>query len=98
VFVCLFDNSNDPQQLIERSIREQITIVQDNINELQKMSGDLEDDQKNLRSKIERKATELERAEKRLATLRQVRPAFMDEYEHMENELKSVYEVPSPSS
>lgn len=41
--------------------------------------------------KIERKATDLERAEKRLKSLRTVRPAFMDEYDNLQGELRVLY-------
>ena len=34
---------------------------------------------------------ELERNQKRLQTLKKVRPAFMDEYEKLEDELKKLY-------
>ena len=34
----------------------------------------------------------MERNQKRLATLKKVRPAFMDEYEKMEADLKKAYE------
>ena len=47
----------------------------------------------NLEAKIEKKRVELERNQKRLNTLKKVRPAFMDEYEKLEEELKKVYEV-----
>ena len=46
----------------------------------------------NLESKIEKKKVELERNQKRLSTLKKVRPAFMDEYEKLEAELKKLYE------
>ena len=35
---------------------------------------------------------ELERNQARLATLKKVRPAFMDEYEKLEGEMKKCYE------
>ena len=35
---------------------------------------------------------ELERNQKRLGTLKKVRPAFMDEYEKLESDLKKCYE------
>lgn len=41
-----------------------------------------------LDSKLERRRAELERAEKRLATLAAVRPAYMDEYEALEGQLQ----------
>lgn len=46
----------------------------------------------NLEAKIEKKKVELERNQKRLLTLKKVRPAFMDEYEKLEAELKRLYE------
>ena len=46
----------------------------------------------NLEAKIEKKKVELERNQKRLATLKKVRPAFMDEYEKLEDELRKLYE------
>ena len=35
---------------------------------------------------------ELERNQSRLATLKKVRPAFMDEYEKLEGDMKKCYE------
>jgi clusterin-associated protein 1 len=45
-----------------------------------------------LEAKIEKKKVELDRNQKRLLTLKKVRPAFMDEYEKLEEELKKLYE------
>uniref|UniRef100_T1IRF1 Clusterin-associated protein 1 n=1 Tax=Strigamia maritima TaxID=126957 RepID=T1IRF1_STRMM len=50
-------------------------------------------DEANLEAKIEKKKSELERNQKRLQTLKKVRPAFMDEYEKLEAELKKHYET-----
>lgn len=85
--------SNDSHKQIERNIREQINIIQDGNNDLGKLCSDLERDQKSLTSKIERKQSELERAEKRFKSLREIRPAFMEEYDMLEGELKVVYEA-----
>lgn len=84
--------SNDSHEQIEKNIREQIHIVSENVTELESMCKELEKDQQNLRKKIESKSTELERTEKRFKSLKKVRPAFMEEYDHLENELKQVYE------
>lgn len=46
----------------------------------------------NLEAKIEKKKVELERNQKRLQTLKKVRPAFMDEYEKLEEDLRKLYE------
>lgn len=45
-----------------------------------------------MEAKIEKKRVELERNQKRLQTLKKVRPAFMDEYEKLEDELRKLYE------
>jgi len=84
--------AGDPSSLIDRSIREQLSVLSENISELQRMHDDAETELKSLRSKIERKTTELERAEKRLRSLQKVKPAFLAEYEGLEAELKGVYD------
>ncbi|CAL8081561.1 unnamed protein product [Calicophoron daubneyi] len=48
-------------------------------------------DETNLDEKIEKKRNELERNRKRLSTLQSVRPAYMEEYEQLEEELGSLY-------
>jgi len=48
---------------------------------------------KKLARRSGKKRTELERHEKRLKSLESVRPAFMDEYEKLEVDLKREYEV-----
>ncbi|RXM32489.1 Clusterin-associated protein 1 [Acipenser ruthenus] len=50
-------------------------------------------DEANLEAKIEKKKLELERNQKRLQTLQSVRPAFMDEYEKIEEDLQEQYET-----
>ena len=57
-----------------------------------KMLEELEKDEKNLEAKIKKRSVELERAEKRMKSLQTVRPAFMDEYDRVEQELEKVYE------
>ena len=62
---------------------------------LQKVTYNIENvasNEANLEAKIEKKKVELERNQKRLQTLKKVRPAFMDEYEKMEEELRKLYE------
>ena len=45
-----------------------------------------------MEAKIEKKKVELDRNQKRLLTLKKVRPAFMDEYEKLEEEFRKLYE------
>ena len=57
----------------------------------QKISHNIENvasNEANLEAKIEKKKVELDRNQKRLLTLKKDRPAFMDEYEKLEEELK----------
>ena len=56
------------------------------------MLDNIHSDEKNLDEKIEKKKADLERNLKRLRTLKDVRPAFMDEYEALEKELEKLYE------
>mmetsp|Transcript_35489 Transcript_35489/g.57414 ORF Transcript_35489/g.57414 Transcript_35489/m.57414 type:complete len:458 (-) Transcript_35489:864-2237(-) len=78
---------------IEKSVRENVAAVLENVQNLEKMLQNLEDDQKTLDKKIEKKTAELDRNQKRLKSLATVRPAFMDEYERLEQELQKVYTV-----
>ena len=62
---------------------------------LQKVTYNIENvasNEANLEAKIDKKKVELERNQKRLQTLKKVRPAFMDEYEKLEEELRKLYE------
>ena len=64
-------------------------------NEQEKIKQRLENihaDEKNLDEKIEKKKADLERNRKRLGTLRDVRPAYMDDYEQYEKELEVLYQ------
>merc|ERR1711920_34724 len=56
------------------------------------MSEELQRDEKGLETKIKKKRQELDRCKKRLGSLASVRPAFMDEYEQLEQELERYYE------
>eukprot|EP00823_Brevimastigomonas_motovehiculus_P009691 TRINITY_DN941_c0_g1_i1.p1 TRINITY_DN941_c0_g1~~TRINITY_DN941_c0_g1_i1.p1 ORF type:complete len:605 (-),score=222.48 TRINITY_DN941_c0_g1_i1:124-1938(-) len=83
--------SNDPHEQIEKNIREQINLLSENITELEKMCDDLTKEQKTLKAKIDRKQADLVRADKRLNSMKQVRPAFRDEYDKLEKELRVCY-------
>eukprot|EP01138_Halocafeteria_seosinensis_P003139 gb/GECG01003209.1/.p1 GENE.gb/GECG01003209.1/~~gb/GECG01003209.1/.p1 ORF type:complete len:432 (+),score=86.44 gb/GECG01003209.1/:1-1296(+) len=78
---------------LEQSIRDAISSTSDQVESLKQQVDDLENDHQSLQSKVSKKQAELERNEKRLASLQTVRPAFMDEYERLERELAEEYEV-----
>ncbi|XP_028395560.1 clusterin-associated protein 1-like [Dendronephthya gigantea] len=78
---------------LESGISSSIVNVKDEIKKTNHMLDNIASDEANLETKIEKKKAELERNQKRLKSLESVRPAFMDEYEKLEVELKSIYEV-----
>lgn len=57
------------------------------------MLDNLASDEANLALKIENKKQDLERNYKRLRSLSNVRPAFMEEYDKLEGDLSKQYEV-----
>lgn len=85
--------SNAEQDYIKRCIREIISEQSDNLNTLGNMLAELEKDEKSLEGKITKRGAELERAQKRIRSLQTVRPAYMDEYERLEQELERYYEI-----
>lgn len=52
----------------------------------------MKDTEQNLDARIERRKTELDRNQKRLHTLKKVRPAFMEEFEKLEVEFRALYD------
>ena len=51
----------------------------------------MEIDERDLAEKIRKRIQDLEQSQKRLKILKNVRPAFMDEYEKLEMELQDHY-------
>ena len=75
---------------IEGAIRSAVKAVDDDNRRTVHNIENVASNEANLEAKIEKKRVELERNQKRLHTLKKVRPAFMDEYEKLEEELKQV--------
>ncbi|QDZ21829.1 clusterin-associated protein 1 [Chloropicon primus] len=84
-------NSNIDLEEIERAVQNSIQSVRENITNLDIQLDELEKDKSNLESKIEKRRAELERSEKRLSTLQSVRPAYMDEYEQLQAKMQDLY-------
>ena len=72
-------------------IKEVIVRAEENVVTLEKQKRDLDADKKALTTKIKKKKADLDRSGKRLKSLQEVRPAFMDEYEKLEQELQVIY-------
>ena len=85
--------SNTEQEYIEKWIRELVGNQSQQMDQMGKMIENLRSDEKELESKIQRRATELERSDKRLKGIEQVRPEFMDEYEKLEQEIEKYYNM-----
>ncbi|XXQ29802.1 Clusterin-associated protein 1 [Plasmodiophora brassicae] len=85
--------SDNPQFEIDKTMRMQINALADQAVTLTSNCRTLESDRASIQTKIERKQVELDRAVKRLKSMKKVKPAFMAEYAQLEAELKSVYAV-----
>ncbi|XP_072916128.1 clusterin-associated protein 1 homolog isoform X1 [Hemitrygon akajei] len=77
----------------EKALRAGIQEIMGQVQKTKHMLNNVASDEANLEAKIEKKKLELERSRKRLQTLQSVRPAFMDEYEKIEEELQKQYET-----
>ncbi|KAJ7390189.1 Clusterin-associated protein 1 [Desmophyllum pertusum] len=78
---------------LENGIKKSVISVKDDIKKTNQMLDNIASDEANLEAKIDKKKQELERNQKRLRSLETVRPAYMDEYEKLEEDLKKVYET-----
>lgn len=78
---------------VERLLKGSVQMMS---QEMTKLNGMIDSVQSNLASldgKIEKRKGDLDRSQKRLLTLKKVRPAFMDEFEQLQTELSQVYKV-----
>ncbi|XP_072764805.1 clusterin-associated protein 1 [Anoplolepis gracilipes] len=77
---------------IEAALKDVVENTSKEINETKKQIDNVKDTEQNLDTRIERRRTELDRNQKRLHTLKKVRPAFMEEFEKLEIELRALYD------
>jgi len=78
---------------VERHIKRQLQLIADNTAELKSLTAATTADVDKARTKHERKVQERDRLAKRWQALRRVKPAFMEEYEREEKELRGLYAV-----
>uniref|UniRef100_A0A914WEN0 Clusterin associated protein 1 n=1 Tax=Plectus sambesii TaxID=2011161 RepID=A0A914WEN0_9BILA len=78
---------------VEKSIRSSVKAVEDEAKQTVNNLSNIASDESTLDAKIEKKKADLERQQKRLAQLQTVRPAYMDEYEKLEERLKYLYSL-----
>ncbi|NXP14140.1 CLUA1 protein, partial [Thinocorus orbignyianus] len=77
----------------EKMMKVAIDCVLEQVQKTKDMLNNVALDEANLEAKIEKRKLELERSQKRLQTLQSVRPAFMDEYEKIEEQLQKQYSI-----
>ncbi|XP_036053856.1 clusterin-associated protein 1 isoform X2 [Onychomys torridus] len=80
---------NETEKVMRAAVKDVLAQVQKTKDLLNNVASD----EANLEAKIEKRKLELERNRKRLQTLQSVRPAFMDEYEKIEEELQKQYDI-----
>lgn len=78
---------------VETEINTMTTNLRSESERMEGMCKQLEEDEKSLMDKIDKKQADLDRCKKRLSDLENVRPAFMDEFEKLEKELEKYYGV-----
>jgi clusterin-associated protein 1 len=77
---------------VEASVRQALETVKMEIANTKELMENVSASEANLDNKIEKKQAELERNQKRLQTLKKVRPAFLEEFERLEVELQQLYQ------
>lgn len=77
---------------VELAVREAVEAVKADIANTRQLMENVSANETSLDSKIEKKRIELERNQKRLQTLKKVRPAFLEEFERLEVELQQLYQ------
>ncbi|KRZ62582.1 Clusterin-associated protein 1 -like protein [Trichinella nativa] len=76
---------------VESHVKHALSLLQQELKQTLKDMENIEKDELAVTSKIEKKKSELDRLQTRLAQLQTVRPAYMDEYETAEEELRRIY-------
>ena len=84
-------DQNTEQQYIEKCIRNIIDTQTRKMEEMQETVKSLRGDEAVLQNTIQRRRVELERADKRLKGIENVKPEFQEEYERLEAELERFY-------
>lgn len=86
-------DTNTEQAYIEKCIRNIIDTQTRKMTEMDDTVKQLRLDEAELDSKIKRRKQELERAEKRLKGIENVKPEYQEEYERLEQELERFYNI-----
>lgn len=85
--------SNLPLELfyVEKSLKKSISIMKTQLTNCQTIIENENAEKTNLTLKIQKKTSELERARQRFQALQKIKPAYLDEFERIEQNLKELY-------
>jgi clusterin-associated protein 1 len=83
---------NSEMEVVELAVASLLGSHGQNLEQLKMLSKELQCDEKQLEQKIHKKKQQLERCRKRLGSLASVRPAFMNEFEQLEQEFQFYFE------
>jgi clusterin-associated protein 1 len=84
-------SSMPPLDEVEKSVRAAVDAAGTRLEQLTKQLEQLKSDEETFKSKIKARKHELERQSKRLVSVQTLRPAYMDEYEGLEQELQELF-------
>lgn len=76
---------------VEAGIKTALEAIKTEIDECKQQIDNVSATEANLDNKIERRKVEIDRYEKRLQSLKKVRPAFLDEFTQLESELEQLF-------
>jgi clusterin-associated protein 1 len=82
-----------PLDEVEKSVLAAVRGTAERLETLTKDLQKLNSDRETLQSKIVKKKQELDRQQKRLMSVQTIRPAFMDDYERLEQDLQELFTV-----
>lgn len=77
--------------VVEKMLKQSISNLKNQISNGNSILETQSKEKANLESKIQRKESELERTSHRLATLQKIRPAYLEEFEKIEQQMKELY-------
>jgi clusterin-associated protein 1 len=82
-----------PLDEVEKAVLSSVDGAAVRLETLTKQLDQLNNDEDTLRSKIKQRKHELERQSKRLMSVQTIKPAFMDEYEVLEQDLQELFKL-----
>jgi clusterin-associated protein 1 len=77
--------------VVEKMLKQSILNFKNQISNGKSVVETQSTEKANLESKIQRKQSELERTSHRLVTLQKIRPAYLEEFEKIEGQMKELY-------